>query len=184
MGAGTASCSAPSPGLPRRTYRANPDPGRPARVREVSSGQRRADRTTKAGRGGPAGCSSLPVYSAARVTEILYTPASCGLGAQPESQRRGDDDFPANAESSLPPTPDSVRGVPGDARSSVLPSALPSPQTQTGPAQSARPARPRPAAAHNRGGQNRVGHRETGNAVGAAPAPKERPGRRRAHPAP
>ncbi|CAI9164705.1 unnamed protein product [Rangifer tarandus platyrhynchus] len=54
-------------------YPARPAPGQPARSREASRARRPADRTTK--RGGRAGCSSLPVYSAARVTEILPTPA-------------------------------------------------------------------------------------------------------------
>lgn len=70
-------------------YPARPAPGQPARSREASRARRPTDCTTK--RGGRAGCSSLPVYSAARVTEILPTPAFFfGLGAQSKGQQRPD----------------------------------------------------------------------------------------------
>ena len=82
-------------------YPARPAPGQRARSREASRALCPADRTTK--RDGRAGCSSLPVYSAARVTEILPTPASCGLGAQPKGQRRPDQREP------LQPAPSAAR---------------------------------------------------------------------------
>lgn len=94
-------------------YPARPAPGQRARSREGSRARRPADRTTK--RGGRAGCSSLPVYSAARVTEILPTPASCGLRAQPRGQWRPDQQEP------LHPAPGAARSTPGSAGSRVLP---------------------------------------------------------------
>ena len=95
-------------------YPARPAPGQPARSREASRARRPTDCTTK--RGGRAGCSSLPVYSAARVTEILPTPAFFfGLGAQSKGQQRPDQREP------LQPLPGVARATPGSAGSSVFP---------------------------------------------------------------
>lgn len=142
-----------------------------------------APQTAQQRQGGWAGCSSLPVYSAVRVTEILPTPASCGLGAQPEGQRRRDKLLPSRCWSPCGPRPAQRagcpgRGVPGTRGPGSRRSAPPSPQTLAMPAQPARRRRPPP--------RWRTTVRGTGKQTvrwgpPSCARPRERPGRRRAH---
>lgn len=118
-----------------------------------------------------------------RVTEILPTPASCGLGAQPEGQRRRDKLLPSRRWSPCGPRPAQRagcpgRGVPGTRGPGSRRSAPPSPQTLAMPAQPARRRCPPP--------RWRTTVRGTGKQTvrwgpPSCARPRERPGRRRAH---